>query len=209
MTRGTGPSYNNDVSTFKVIDVNGDNTWSWKWGTANYALDAGTYTIYAVSQPYNKDNLGMAAYGTVSIIIKKPFISATASQSTVAKGDRIYITGTAEGDPSSVQIWILGKNKYIKATESVNSDASFKYEVRQEVTANLYSGQYFVVAQHPMQNNRFDIDTVDVVGASLNQIDTVNDLWVYNKQLKDSAWFILHQDLQARRRRQPAGIRCS
>ena len=114
----------------------------------------------------------MAAYGTVSIIIKKPFISATASQSTVAKGDRIYITGTAEGDPSSVQIWILGKNKYIKATESVNSDASFKFEVRQEVTANLYSGQYFVVAQHPMQNNRFDIDTVDVVGASLNQIDT-------------------------------------
>ena len=70
------------------------------WGTANYALDAGTYTIYAVSQPYNKDNLGQAAYGTVSIIIKKPFVSATASQSTVAKGDRIYITGTAEGDPA-------------------------------------------------------------------------------------------------------------
>jgi PGF-CTERM protein len=180
------PSYDNVVSSFKAIDVNGDNTWSWKWGTANYALDAGTYTIYAVSQPYTKANLGMAAYGTVSIIIKKPFISATASQSTVAKGDRIYITGTAEGDPSSVQIWILGKNKYIKATESVNSDASFKFEVRQEVTANLYSGQYFVVAQHPMQNNRFDVDTVDVVGASLNQVDTVNDLWVYNKQLKDS-----------------------
>ena len=37
-----------------------------------------------------------------------------------------------------------------------------------------------------MQNNRFDVDTVDVVGASLNQIDTTNDLWVYNKQLKDS-----------------------
>jgi PGF-CTERM protein len=180
------PSYDNVVSSFKAIDVNGDNTWSWKWGTANYALDAGTYTIYAVSQPYTKANLGMAAYGTVSIIIKKPFISATASQSTVAKGDRIYITGTAEGDPSSVQIWILGKNKYIKATESVNSDASFKFEVRQEVTANLYSGQYFVVAQHPMQNNRFDIDTVDVLGASLNEINNVNDLWVYNKQLKDS-----------------------
>ena len=73
-------------ATFKAIDVNGDNTWSWKWGTANYALDAGTYTIYAVSQPYTKDNLGMAAYGTVSIIIKKPFVSATASQSTVAQG---------------------------------------------------------------------------------------------------------------------------
>ncbi len=180
------PSKDNIVSTFKAIDVNGDNTWSWKWGTANYALDAGTYTIYAVSQPLTKDSLAQAAYGTVSIIIKKPFVSATASQSTVAKGDRIYITGTAEGDPSSVMIWILGKNKYLKATESVNSDASFKYEVRQEVTRNLYSGQYFVVVQHPMQNNKFDVNTVDVVGASLNQQDTVNDLWVYNLQLKDS-----------------------
>lgn len=168
-------------TTFKVVDVNGDNTWSWKWGTANYALDAGTYTIYAVSQPNDRSHLENAAYGTVSIIIKKPFVSATASQSTVAKGDRIYITGTAEGDPNNVMIWILGKNKYIKATETVNSDASFKYEVRQGVTKNLYSGQYFVVVQHPMQNGQFDINTVGVY----NTDDVTNDLWVYNLQLKD------------------------
>jgi PGF-CTERM protein len=177
------PSRTNDVSTFKVVDVNGDNTWSWKWGTANYALDAGTYTVYAVSQPNTKDNLENAAYGTVSIIIKKPFVSATASQSTVAKGDRIYITGTAEGDPSSVQIWILGKNKYLKGTESVNSDASFKYEVRQETTRDLASGQYFVVVQHPMQNNRFDVDTI----GTYNTNDVNNDFWVYNLQLTDVA----------------------
>jgi PGF-CTERM protein len=175
------PTKNQVPNTFKVVDVNGDNTWSWKWGTANYALDAGTYTIYAVSQPNDRAHLENAAYGTVSIIIKKPFVSATASQSTVAKGDRIYITGTAEGDPNSVMIWILGKNKYIKATETVNSDASFKYEVRQGVTKNLYSGQYFVVVQHPMQNSMFDVNTVGVY----NIDDTTNDLWVYNLQLKD------------------------
>jgi PGF-CTERM protein len=149
---------NQNTATFKIVDVQGDNTWSWKWGTANIALDAGTYTIYAVSQPNDRDNLAQAAYGTVSIIIKKPFVSATASQSTVAKGDRIYITGTAEGDPSSIQIWILGKNYAVKATEAVNADASFKYEVRQETTKTLYAGQYFVVVQHPMQNDIFDID---------------------------------------------------
>ena len=148
---------NGNAATFKALDVAGDNTWSWKWGTSNYALDAGTYTIYAVSQPYDKDNLANAAYGTVSIIIKKPFVSATASQSTVAKGDRIYITGTAEGQPSAVQIWILGKNYAVVSTEAVNSDASFKYEVRQETTKSLYAGQYFVVVQHPMQNNQFDV----------------------------------------------------
>ncbi len=170
----------NDVSTFKVVDVNGDNTWSWKWGTANYALDAGTYTIYAVSQPSDKSDLDQAAYGTVSIIIKKPFVSATASQSTVAKGDRIYITGTAEGDPGSVMIWILGKNFYDKDTESVNSDASFKYEVTQEKTKNLAAGQYFVVVQHPMQNTKFDVNTI----GPLNQDNQNNDIWVYNLQLK-------------------------
>jgi PGF-CTERM protein len=181
------PTETNDIPSFKVVDVNGDNTWSWKWGTANYALDAGTYTIYAVSQPSDKSDLEQAAYGTVSIIIKKPFVSATASQSTVAKGDRVYITGTAEGDPNSVMIWILGKNFYTKKTESVNSDASFKFEVTQGTTAALSSGQYFVVVQHPMQNTKFDVDTVDIVGAALNEDNRINDLWVYNLQLKDNS----------------------
>ncbi|MDO9324136.1 MAG: PGF-CTERM sorting domain-containing protein, partial [Methanoregula sp.] len=144
--------------------------------------DAGTYTIYAVSQPkdYLAQHLSEAAFGTVSIIIKKPFVSATASQSTVAQGDKIFITGTAEGNPSSVKIWILGKNYPTVAsqirTESVNTDASFKYEVKQADTKNLYPGQYFVVVQHPMQNNLFDVDT-STVGAPTGTV------YVINKQL--------------------------
>jgi PGF-CTERM protein len=160
---------NLQASTFQTATVAGDNTWSYKWGTSNYALDAGTYTVYAVSQPNNKANLQRAAYGTVSIIIKKPFVSATASQSTVAKGDKIFITGTAEGKPSKgVQIWVLGKNKAILANEAVNADSSFKYELRGTETASWYPGQYFVVVQHPMQNNQFDVylrsNTVGAVG---------------------------------------------
>ena len=88
-----------------IADVLADNTWSYKWGTSNVDLDAGTYTIYGVSKPYDKtpELLSKAAYGTVSIIIKKPFVSATASQSTVAQGDKIFITGTAEGQPTQLQ----------------------------------------------------------------------------------------------------------
>lgn len=41
----------------------------------------------------------------------------------------------------------------------MNSDATFKYELKQEETKSLYSGQYFVVVQHPMQNDRSDIDS--------------------------------------------------
>ena len=68
-----------------------------------------TYTIYATSQPSSSDStqLSSVAYGTVSIIIKPPFVSATASQSTVAQGDNVFITGTAQGQPSEgVMIWI-------------------------------------------------------------------------------------------------------
>jgi PGF-CTERM protein len=161
---------------FVEAAVQGDNTWSYKWGTSSLALDAGTYTIYAVSQAVDRSQLEHAAYGTVSIIIKKPFVSATASQSTVAKGDKIFITGTAEGQPASVQIWILGKNKDIKATTSVNADSSFKYEVTSTITKLLYAGQYFVVVQHPMQNGAFDIDTVGPAAGSL-------DVFVVNKML--------------------------
>jgi hypothetical protein len=143
-----------------TADVLADNTWSYKWGTSAVDLDAGTYTIYAVSKPYNQDStlLAQAAYGTVSIIIKKPFVSATASQSTVAQGDKIFITGSAEGQPSSVAIWILGKNFAVKQTETVNSDGTFRYEVKQDTTKSMYSGQYFVVVQHPMMNGIYDID---------------------------------------------------
>jgi len=164
-----------DIWNSATATVLSDNTWTYKWGTSNVDLDAGTYTIYAVSKPYDKSptRLAKAAYGTVSIIIKKPFVSATASQSTVAKGDRIWISGTAEGNPSGVAVWILGKNYAKLQTETVNTDATFKYELKQEDTKSLYSGQYFVVVQHPMQNDRFDIDSPDLRSQSA-------EAYVYN-----------------------------
>jgi PGF-CTERM protein len=166
-----------------AADVQGDNTWSYKWGTASIALDAGTYTIYATSQPSSSysDQLSTVAYGTVSIIIKKPFISAVASQSTVAKGDAVFITGTAQGSPTDgIRIWILGKNKAIIATEAVNSDASFSYELKKEVTKDLYSGQYFIVAQHPMQNNRFDVYPGDSDGNVVSG-DSAQIVWTIDQ----------------------------
>ena len=73
------PVENGNPDTFKLVSVKSDHTWSWKWGTADYALDAGTYTIYAVSGPYDRDHLENAAYGTVSILLQRPPESASAS----------------------------------------------------------------------------------------------------------------------------------
>ena len=148
------------AGNFIQANVLGDNTWSYKWGTSTVALDAGTYTVFATSQMSNGNsaNLANVAYGTVSIIIKKPFVSATASQSTVAQGDsnihHRYRTGTAQRRCPDLD---PGKNYAVVKSQSVNSDASFSYEVKKEDTKNLAAGQYFVVVQHPMQNNKFDI----------------------------------------------------
>jgi PGF-CTERM protein len=149
---------NGQPQSFDTADVQDDDTWEYKWQTANLEIDAGTYTIYAVSAANDKDHLNDAQYDTVSLVIKKPYIQATASGSVVAKGDKLYVRGTAEGDPSlGVAIWILGKNKVLYATESVNDDMSFEHEITEAETQSLYAGQYFVVVQHPMYNNEFDI----------------------------------------------------
>nr|WP_319540615.1 MEMAR_RS02690 family S-layer glycoprotein [uncultured Methanospirillum sp.] len=149
---------NNQPQSFDIADVQDDDTWEYKWQTANLEIDAGTYTIYAVSSPNDKEHLNDAQYDTVSLVIKKPYIQATASGSVAAKGDKLYVRGTAEGDPSlGIALWILGKNKVLYATESVNDDMSFEYELTKETTKSLYAGQYFVVVQHPMYNNEFDV----------------------------------------------------
>jgi PGF-CTERM protein len=143
---------------FTVTSVLDDNTWEYKWQTANLNIDAGTYTIYAVATPNDKANLAGTQYGTVSVIIRKPFVTAQASQSTVAQGDKLYVRGVAEGQPSpGVAIWIMGKNYVNYNTESVNSDGTFEYEIDGAITSSLTSGQYFVVVQHPMYNDKFDV----------------------------------------------------
>jgi len=159
-----------DETTFTKADVRSDNSFEYKWGTATVALDAGTYTVYAVSQPVDRETLGDAAYDTVSITLKKPFISATVSQSAVAKGDPISIIGTAEGKPSpGVQIWIIGKNYFTLDTESIGSDSSFKYVMKGADTKDLSSGQYFIVVQHPMANDKFDITYDKTTGYVRNE----------------------------------------
>jgi len=149
---------NNDETTFTRADVQDDNTWEYKWQTANINIDSGTYTVYAVATANDKNHLADTQYATVSIIIRKPFVVATASQSTVAAGDKFYIRGNAEGKPSQgVAIWIMGKNFVTYDTESVNSDATFEKEISEGVTSGMDSGQYFVVVQHPMYNDQLDV----------------------------------------------------
>jgi len=143
------------------VDVEGDDTWSYDWETGNLgALEAGGYTIYAVSEPRDRNNLSGAKYATATIQLRPGFVTATVSGATVASGDDIKITGTAQGSTNDVRIWIFGKNFYGDAensrvvhveTVSVEDDGTFEYEL--DNTESLSSGQYFVIVQHPMSDD--------------------------------------------------------
>ena len=141
----SSPSQNpvsGDPGSFTLAKTNPDNTWEYAFYTANLKSDAGSYTLYAVSQPKTKDQFtDVTTYGTTSIIIKRPYITAEISPSSVSKGMPMTVSGVAEGIPPDIQVWIFGKNYYSKSIEPVNPDASYKYVVPREVTSTLAAGQ--------------------------------------------------------------------
>ena len=155
------PGKSVDHGVFAEADVSSEDTFTYDWATSGVDLDSGTYTIYGVSQPVDRNELQNVSYATVSVIIKKPYVSARASQSTIAKGDKLFIEGDAQGNPSSgVAVWVLGKNYAKRFTQQVESDSTYKYEIPGAETSSMASGQYFIIVQHPMQNDRFDIDII-------------------------------------------------
>ncbi|WP_301663152.1 MEMAR_RS02690 family S-layer glycoprotein [Methanoculleus frigidifontis] len=169
-------------STFTSVSVETDDTWEYRWDTSsvNAWLDSGCYTLYAVSTPRDKAHVSDAQYATQSVVLKTPTITATASSTTVAKGDPLTISGTAEGNPGNVYVWIFGKNyRLLSKSVSVESDGSFEYGLDSGVTGNLATGQYFVVVQHPMQNGLQDVrlapgTTATITAPGMANIDLSN-----------------------------------
>jgi len=153
------------------VPVEADDTWSEKWntGTITGTLDAGGYTIYAVSAPADKSGLSDAEYDTISIQLRSGFISAVTSGAVVAKGDDLKLTGVAQGDPDDVHVWIFGKNYYGTMgglevrSENVEDDGTFEFELDGSDTEHLSAGQYFVVIQHPMANG-YGVDVIPGTG---------------------------------------------
>ena len=155
------------------VSVETDNTWEYGWNTANSGLDTGAYTIYATSRLTNGMSSneiasnsshafnGVAAklsdseYATVFVNLKQTSISAVPSGTLVAKGDKIYIRGLAEGGPNNLMLYIFGPDFFSSENITVEDDGS--YEKKIEIPSTMSSGQYFVVIEHPMMNGIFDV----------------------------------------------------
>jgi len=161
-----------DTNNFTSANVEADDTWSKKWNTAGLSLDAGSYTIYAVSKDNDKSDLSKAEYATASVSLRTGFLSATTSSATVAKGDKLVISGTAQGNPDDVFVWIFGKNYYGEPgalfirQASVESDGSFEVELDSSDTEDLAGGQYFVIVQHPMGSTAGNVGSITVNAAA-------------------------------------------
>ena len=172
LTDPTEAVVNGDPNSFDSADIDENDEYELTWDTDRLGIDSGTYTVYAVAKPRDKGYLTDTTYDTLSITLKKPYLSATMA-STVANGDKLYIRGTAGTETSEgIAIWILGKNYATRNVAEVEGDATFDYEIDSGVTSNLASGQYYVVVQHPMYNNIFDV-TLDgqyVVKANGNEL---------------------------------------
>jgi len=143
------------------VAVESDKTWKVTFNTRTTLgpLDAGTYTIYAAASAGPAPTFAFdsdSVYESTSIALKQPFLTATAASSTVAQGDKIKITGTAEA-ATQVMYYIFGTNKFASGTISVNDDGSYSKEI---ATDNFAAGQYFVVIQHPMYDGWFNIGPV-------------------------------------------------
>ena len=155
-----GRVVDNEEETFTVVPVKADDTWSYKWDTANLgrSLDPGDYTIYAVSAPRDRNHLSDVKYATTSLQLRSPSLTVGSSGTSLTPGDDYRISGTATG-VDSVQIWIFGKNYYrLGVPVAVGGDNSFEYVLTGTETAGLSKGQYYVVVQHPMMNRVFNID---------------------------------------------------
>ncbi len=109
LTSPRQPVVSGKPDSFTPVKTKADKTWEYTWYTSGVTLDAGTYSMYAVSRPDAKDQAGPDA-SWVKIIVKKPFLSAEISPAAVTKGEPFTVTGSAEGEPPSVQLWIIGNN---------------------------------------------------------------------------------------------------
>ncbi len=153
----TRPAVSGVPESFVGVPTNTDTTWEYAFPTHDLGVSPGTYTIYAVSQPHAKDQLSGGSYNTVSIILKRPFITAELSPSPIIRGQPFTVTGFAEGNPDSVQLWIAGYDSSILLRTTVHPDAAYRFDLDPSTFDYTGTGPYYLIVQHPMQNNQFDI----------------------------------------------------
>lgn len=102
-----------DEGHFTVVQVMGDDSWSYKWHTGNIngRLDDGTYTIWVVNGPNDRSNLRNAEYGTISVTLGKPGLSAGVSGGITTGSASPSCSLVITSDPAECSVVVNGEYK--------------------------------------------------------------------------------------------------
>lgn len=153
-------SQDGNPTSFLELPVRSDCTWSYIWDTSLVGkyLPSGVHTLYAIEGSFIPEKIEDKSFGSVSIFIKKPYVSCTISQSIVAQGNQLIISGIAEGlDRQKIQMWIFGDEFTHQEVLHADPDSSFYFKLPPSLTKKLRPGNYYVVIQHPMLDNEFGV----------------------------------------------------
>ncbi|MCK9306317.1 MAG: hypothetical protein M0P17_02190 [Methanoculleus sp.] len=66
------PVRSGDPASFTTVTVGADDRWTYRWRTGEAGLDPGTYTVYAVEAPVDRENLSGHGYTTIPVILGTP-----------------------------------------------------------------------------------------------------------------------------------------
>lgn len=102
-----------DEGHFTVVQVMGDDSWSYKWHTGNIngRLDDGTYTIWVVNGPNDRSSLQNAEYGTISVTLGRPTLFASTSGGISAGSASPSCSLVIMSDPAECSVVVNGEYK--------------------------------------------------------------------------------------------------
>ncbi len=146
-----------DTGSFDMVQTKPDKKWEYTLYTYNLGINPGPYVIYAVNRPETAAQVTGVDNKSTRVIFKKPFITAKVTPSAVSQGQPFTVTGFAEGNPGAVQAWIIGDNYVFNMTSPTNPNSSFAFTIAPQISEKLPKGHYYLIVQHPMQNNELDI----------------------------------------------------
>ena len=115
-------------------------------------LDVGTYTIKVYQGTNN-------VVKTVTVALKQPFISIIDAPEVIVLGDDAEFVINAEA-AQNVAAYVFGTNFFLPvAPQTADKDVKNQFTIKLagETTANMSTGQYFAVFQHPMYDQKFNI----------------------------------------------------
>ena len=133
-------------------------------------LDVGTYTI-TIEQ-------GGDVVKTLAVALKQPFLSITEAPEVIVKGTDAEFVVTAEAT-ERIAYYIFGTNYFYTPysyVQAADEDVPNQFEFKlggESITDSMAPGQYFMVVQHPMYNEKFNI--IASSGAFYMNTDPTND----------------------------------